>query len=299
MDFIPPTFQSSEFISILQFCTDKANTFEYVTSSYALKNNLIKVTEINRQGSVNKIMVKNKSDKFVFFMDGDILLGAKQDRVVNVSLLIEPMEETYIPVSCVEAGRWRISAPSFIASEIVLPPVFRREKMQQVAFNLKSHGTFMADQGAVWRRVKEYSYKHGISSPTSEFYEIYEEKKEKFDDSIKNLQYLSPANGIALFIKNKLVSIDIFNRSEVLEEYFSKILRGVVFDVSFLEDNNTIDEKEAFQIFTKTLKEFEKITPQFYKSVGAGIDKRFEAENLKGFELDYENNLIHFSGSVL
>ena len=37
---------------------------------------------------VNSIELENTSSKYVFILDGDILKGAKQDRVVNTSVLV-------------------------------------------------------------------------------------------------------------------------------------------------------------------------------------------------------------------
>src|SRR5213593_1707983 len=65
------------------------------------------VTELDAAGSVPELLAKNPLDENVLLYDGEELLGAKQNRILNVSVLVAAQSETRIPVSCVEEGRWR------------------------------------------------------------------------------------------------------------------------------------------------------------------------------------------------
>jgi len=56
---------------------------------------------------VPNLAVDNKGERFVLFVEGQELRGAKQNRVLNASVLIAAHTKTVIPVSCVEQGRWR------------------------------------------------------------------------------------------------------------------------------------------------------------------------------------------------
>ena len=46
-------------------------------------------TEIDPSGSVPEIMVINKSAQSIFLIDGEELMGAKQNRVLNTSILLK------------------------------------------------------------------------------------------------------------------------------------------------------------------------------------------------------------------
>ena len=52
------------------------------------------------------LKVINKSEVMVLILDGEELVGAKQNRIVNTTILIPAKETVLIPVSCVEQGRW-------------------------------------------------------------------------------------------------------------------------------------------------------------------------------------------------
>ena len=54
-------------------------------------------------------------------LDGEVLVGAKQNRVANLSIMLPPATDTVIPVSCVEACRWSYASDNFQALREVPP----------------------------------------------------------------------------------------------------------------------------------------------------------------------------------
>lgn len=120
MDVSNLIFQNSGSLSIVQFRADEINSFEYISLANALKNKFVEVKEVSESGSVNNLNVINHSEYFVFMSDGDILSGAKQNRVLNTSVLVSPKSKVTIPVSCVEQGRWRYSKTDFSDRNIPL-----------------------------------------------------------------------------------------------------------------------------------------------------------------------------------
>ena len=78
---------------------------QYVTLEEALPLGF-RVAEVDAAGSVPELAVANPLDSNVLLYDGEELLGAKQNRILNVTVLVAAQSETRIPVSCVEEGRW-------------------------------------------------------------------------------------------------------------------------------------------------------------------------------------------------
>ncbi|MGQ0579869.1 MAG: ARPP-1 family domain-containing protein, partial [Betaproteobacteria bacterium] len=79
----------------------------------ALARKLARVTEISDSGSVPELMFSNEAEANILLMDGEELVGAKQNRVLNVSILVGGKSQVAVPVSCVEQGRWRWSSRHF------------------------------------------------------------------------------------------------------------------------------------------------------------------------------------------
>jgi len=78
----------------------------YLTLDEALAKGLAVVTEVSESGSVPQLLVKNLGRQQVLILDGEELIGAKQNRIVNLTILVPAQTTIEIPVSCVEAGRW-------------------------------------------------------------------------------------------------------------------------------------------------------------------------------------------------
>ena len=78
----------------------------YITLDEALPRGL-EITEISEAGSVPELAVVNPLSEAVLLYDGEELVGAKQNRILNVTVLVAAGAKIPIPVSCVEQGRWR------------------------------------------------------------------------------------------------------------------------------------------------------------------------------------------------
>ena len=64
-------------------------------------------------GVTGRTFSARKSGEDVSQTDGEELAGAKQNRVLNTSILLKEASETKIPVSCMERGRWSYASKGF------------------------------------------------------------------------------------------------------------------------------------------------------------------------------------------
>ena len=82
-----------------------AAPFPCITLDEAMAKGSFQVKEVDG-GTVPLLLVVNGTSERVFLLDGEELVGAKQNRILNLSLLVERSSELKVPVSCVEQGRW-------------------------------------------------------------------------------------------------------------------------------------------------------------------------------------------------
>ena len=229
-------------------------------------------------------------------MDGDMLIGAKQNRVLNTSVLLAPNSRSNLPVSCVEQGRWDRTHSGFKGSDYIVPQKIRAGKAQEVNYSLRADGEAKADQSQVWNNVEEYATHFCCKSDTMDLKDVYDQTKSNVDDFIESLKLSVNANGAAIFIDQKLLSADLFNRTDIYSEYFTKIIRSAAIEASQLEDKeNKLTDAEANYKTLTMFDSLEKIEHTIHKGVGVGAEKRFNTEELTGFELNYKNYLIHLT----
>lgn len=296
MDSENLSFYKSKSFGLLQFRTDEADTFDYISSDKAIKSDFIIVKEVNNQGSVNNLLVLNTSPHYVFFMDGDVLVGAKQNRVLNTSVLLEPESKSNITVSCIEQGRWRHKSEKFSKPDYIAPAMLRKQKNMNVNNNLKSGSSYYANQGDVWNSVNSYEARYDYKSNTSDLSELMEAKMADFDTFLKYFQCDNDANGLAMFSGDKVVSIEIFNRSDIYKEYFPKLIRATSMEIFYMDkEESKMQKDDAADILKMEMDRINNVRYNDFPGLAAGTERRYDSEEFSCHSLNYNDKQIHFS----
>src|SRR5262245_4041299 len=66
---------------------------EYLTLQEAMEKGLLSVEEVSSAGSVPQLKAVNRADSPVLLLDGEETVGAKQNRVLNTSILLVEKSE--------------------------------------------------------------------------------------------------------------------------------------------------------------------------------------------------------------
>ena len=104
----------------------------YITLDSALARGLT-ITETSEAGDVPELTVANPLAEDVLLYDGAELVGAKQNRILNVTVLVAAGSTLRIPVSCTEQGRWRSVSKSFSPAPHIVNAELRRRKAAALA----------------------------------------------------------------------------------------------------------------------------------------------------------------------
>ena len=143
-----------------------ADEADYLVLDEALQKKLARVTEVSEGGSVPELAFENFADRGVLLLDGEELVGARQNRVLNITVLVGAHQKITIPVSCVEHGRWRYNSDEFASADRALFSRARADKTRHVSAPLRQNGSRRSEQGEVWDRVAEKSAKFSVRSGT-------------------------------------------------------------------------------------------------------------------------------------
>lgn len=266
----------------------------YKSLAEAINEELVEVTEIDEQGRVQFLKVTNNSDYYILILDGEQLVGAKQNRIVTTTILLDKRVAIQVDVACVEQGRWYDKGPKFADSESLAFVSVRSGNMKSVSYNLKNYMSSRTDQGKIWDDVEECFKQMSINSPTASMYDIYDGKKNDFENYKKHLTMLENQNGFVVFINGKAVAVEYISDTNVFKQNFNKVINSYIYSAlaekKEFKPQNYIDKSKDFFM------QFEKAQELEFKSVGLGYNYRYESKKINASGLIYENTLIHFVG---
>jgi len=133
----------------------------------ALAQGCARVTEVSETGSVTELKFVNNCDLPVLLLDGEELVGAKQNRILNLTVLAPSHKTIVIPVSCVEAGRWRAESAEFSSAKRAHFSRGRARKAAHVTESLRTVGSRRSNQEEGWADISEKAVRMDASSDTN------------------------------------------------------------------------------------------------------------------------------------
>jgi hypothetical protein len=258
----------------------------YVTLDEALAGGL-RIREVDEAGTVPELVVENPLAERVLLYDGEELVGAKQNRILNVSVLVEACSKLTIPVSCVEQGRWSRRSALFDAGGHVSHAHLRRRKAELLAVEPLARGLA---QGEVWDELFAKSARMGVSSPTgasSDLYHAYERDLRTLEDTFP----AQPGQCGAILGIGRDLCLDAVSRPDAFARLWPKLRAGYLLDA--LEGLG--GKATAFALVTSFVEGIDHSLVSRRASVGLGEDLRLRDERVIGSGLLLNDETIQLS----
>lgn len=269
---------------------------DYILIEDGMENKEVLVEEVSENGVVSELRVTNFSDKVVFVLDGTELKGAKQNRIVNASILLEPKSATTIPVSCVEEGRWHFEKVYCEKSSFAALLSIRSTTAEFQKAALGGGMGYASDQQQIWNMVADYSDKLGADSPTGALHDVYEKREQDIGTYKKGIKLEGVETGAAFFVGGRFLGLDIFDRPGTLASVFERLIGAAAMEA--LASDGVLKPENPDKMARKLrsiLNEAARAHFEAYKVVGIGDDLRYEGKEAFGKALYYEGDLVHFA----
>tara|TARA_B100001079_G_C16319583_1_gene474021 strand:+ start:72 stop:1058 length:987 start_codon:yes stop_codon:yes gene_type:complete len=281
-------------MSVFPLLFSGKSKLEYTMLRKALKQEHIMITEISENGSVPELKLFNMSESYILLLDGEELEGAKQNRVLNTTLLVYPKSELKVPVSCTEQGRWNRVSAAFQHSGKFLFRRARGNKMSSVHQSLKYGQGYQSNQSEVWNDISQLQSIRSIHSPTSAMKDIYDKEKGNLDDFLKAFPLIEGQCGIIVGLGGQVVGLEYLSSSDRYLDVHRQLIESYTMDalVENLSGENpelTLEESQRF------LEQIWSASQETFRSAAAGTDVRLESEHLVGSGLVEGEELIHLS----
>jgi len=271
---------------------------DYLLMEEALSSQCAKVDEVSLEGSVNQLLFRNGCDKSVLLLDGEEIQGAKQNRVLNITILVPARTDLKIPVSCVEAGRWHNQGREFAPSRQMHFAEGRAAKMSQVSESMRHSSSRQADQGDVWNHIAGKMSRMQMHSPTSAMSDAFDYSEARLEEYVKAISSRSGQIGAVFAINGIVVGMECFNNAETYTKMHQKILRSYAIDA--LEKQGQTQDMEFTQDAARSfLQEVSKSNMEAFEALGLGRDIRISGGQVKGGALVHNDQVIHICAYMI
>lgn len=219
-----------ESLAVFPLFAETGSQADYALSDAALEAGTVTVEEVSEEGSVPELAVHNEGSLRVLFIEGEELVGAKQNRILNTSVLVAAGTQARIPVSCVEADRWRYTSRRFGSAGRHASARLRRVLKKSVTSAARNRREHRSDQLGVWEEVARQQAALGAASPTSAMADTFEAYADRLETFREKTKYVDGAIGLAAAIGDQIVSIDLFDKPETCRRVWNRILSGLMLE---------------------------------------------------------------------
>lgn len=251
------------------------------------------IDELDR-AEVPTLSAHNPTKKPVLIVEGEHFLGGKQNRTVNVTVLVPAMTKLEIPVSCLEQGRWG-RARAYGRAQAFTPARVRSLNQEAVYHSMSEFGSREGDQGAVWNAVDGVLDDLGTPSATSAVADadaVYRRDERRLQ-AVEDLAAIGPLPGqcgVAVARGRQVASIELFGSPDLLAAHWSAVIRS-----HLLEPAKPSGRPSATAVLS-ILKRFGSLVPEDTPGVGLGIEQRVRDRRVVGQALTLEESIVHCSG---
>jgi hypothetical protein len=264
---------------------------DYILAHEAISAGMVVVSEVSEAGSVSEVVVENNGRLPVLILEGTELRGARQNRMVNRTVLIGGKSHVRIPVACVERRRWRYQSRQFSSGSHCPPSM--GSLLKRIASG--KHGSH-SDQIALWGEIRRRHETMGVSSPTDDLHAALETHRERIERVQEQLPYPQDASGVAIALGGRIVAIEIFDKPETLRKLWGRLVQGIAIDALEARGNGyeTAGAEVSVRLYRTRGMRWQQVTP-------IGLGEMYQArgtDSTMATALIVHGTMLHLSVSV-
>lgn len=232
-------------------------------------------------------------------MDGEELVGSKQNRVLNLSILVPAKKTIVIPVSCVERGRWGYQSREFRSSPSAHYAEARARRHAQVSECMATMGLRDSDQSDLWEQSDLKASRMGVHSPAAAMDAMYETHTRDLEEFIRPFNPADQQVGALFAIDGKIVGFDVFDCAETLRNLLPKLARSYALDAIERAFSKIQTDPTAAPATPADAGEFLRSVVEArvetFAALGEGVDVRLSGPCVTAAALVSDDRIIHMS----
>ena len=242
--------------------------------------------------SVGELRVQNPGDRPVLVVEGEHFLGGKQNRTINVTVLVPSLADLTIPVSCLERGRWGRRRGTR-RDEAFEPSSVRARKNASINESMRRRGSRAGDQGAVWQEVDEMLSRSDAHSDTAAAADVKQEayrREPSRAEAIERLVNRGPLPGqcgIVVVQGDRVTAMDLFGAPHLFASHWGALVR------SHLLESTVREGIPSATRVLEVVRSFPSAPAEESPAVGLGAEHRVAHNGLSGHALTLKGTIVH------
>lgn len=286
--------QQIDELEITPLILEGATGAPFVLGPEAIDRGLLEIAE-QGSGSVPTVEATNKGEDEVLILEGDTLIGCKQNRIVAHSVIIAPGSTINISVGCMESGRWAHRSPSFSSGKLRADPLLRKKRKLEVMAAMRAGQRAKIDQAMLWNDVEEQLACHSVGSSTRDYHRVIEERG---DDAIAEAERFTPVRGqvgvIALW-RGHLLGLEIVGHPDCWSHLSRRTLPAYLMAARNADRGLLGDEAGETRAPEGWLEALKRAPLRTKQAAGVGLDFDFKTTSVYGSGLWHEGRPAHLA----
>lgn len=232
--------QTHENLTIFPVLAGEGGHLPYSLMAEALAMGVLAIREKDG-GQVPTLLATNSGFNPILILDGEQLIGAKQNRMTNRSIILPANSITEVPVSCMEQGRWHFVGEAFAPAPEHAPTRVRRKARETEARASyaaeargpdarSSHRDLAQAQGEVWEEIRAFGEKLGGRSDTGALNSVFENRRRELRRWVRAFPLLESQIGLLAFQGGTPLGMDALGGPLLYGKVHERILTGYVMD---------------------------------------------------------------------
>ncbi len=269
------------------FLNQNQRAVNFTTLDKALEQEKFRITEKKpfgreqTEGVINKLTIQNKTTDSVFLMQGEIVRGGLQDRVIAQNMIVHPHTIRDISVFCVEKDRWQQQADNSLNKAD--KDIFAFRGYYHIAAGSLRKNIKKGDQQAVWESISKMRNANAVEAESNtiaslESSEAFTRKRNDYLTHLRN-GFAMDENVVGVIARqgDQVIGIDLFGQPAIFQSQYEALLHSYITEVLSANEETT---QTARQLTAEDLTQL--------------LQRRLQVATEKEL-FRYEGTLIYFS----
>ena len=244
------------------------------------------------EGVVQELVATNKGPTPVAILEGDTLIGCKQNRVVAHSVLVAAGATAVVPVGCMQQGRWSMQGRRFSSGEMRLDPGFRRQAVRETTTAKRLRGQPMLVQRRLWDKVESRMAAYDVASPSADYHEALFQRRYEAREELARYQRQPGDVGVLVTLDGRLVALEVTGDPQLWAGLADRTLPSYAFLAADPEEVGLL-EKQPADTAAGWLERLKRAEVKTSQAVGLGEDLEIAGEGLAGAGVQLSRQPVH------